>query len=383
MPGVPPSSKPPEKRRSPAAEGSEWTRGSSPDAVRRLRRLGETCLWLLVIAAAVIAAFWAAGQLRLVILPVGVALVLATFLHPPAVALRRRGLPDGLAALLVLVAALGGIGGLVALLAPQTIEEFGELDAGVLGGIETIQRWFIEGPLDLSQDQIDRAVEQVEDQLRESAEVLGRGALMGALMMVEAIAAGLLAIVVLFFFLKDGERIWAWLCGLAPPHRREVIREAGNRSWTALAGFLRGQALVALFDAVFIGIALVLIGVPLVLPLVVLTFFAAFVPIVGAVTAGAAAVLVALVFEGFVPALLVLGAVIAVQQIESNIFEPVVVGKTVKLHPLAILLAVALGLAIAGILGALVAAPLVAVGSAVLSYLREASTASDETATGS
>jgi putative heme transporter len=363
----------PRERRVPAAQDSEWDRTSAPDAVRRVRRVGEICLWLLVIAAAVIAAFWVAGRLRVVILPVGLALVLATFLHPPTAALRRRGLPNGLAALVVLVAALGAIAGLIALLAPQTIEEFGELDAGVLGGIETIQRWLIEGPLDLSQDQVDRAVTQVEEQLRDSAGVLAHGAVTGALLVVEAIAAAVLALVVLFFFLKDGERIWDWLCGLAPPHRREDVREVGDRSWAALAGFLRGQGLVALFDAVFIGIALVLIGVPLVLPLVVLTFFAAFVPIVGAVTAGAAAVLVALVFEGFVAALLVLGAVIAVQQIESNVFEPFIVGKTVKLHPLAILLAVALGLAIAGILGALVATPIVAVGGAVLSFLRERS----------
>jgi putative heme transporter len=366
----------PRERRVPAAQDSEWDRTSAPDAVRRVRRVGEICLWLLVIAAAVIAAFWVAGRLRVVILPVGLALVLATFLHPPTAALRRRGLPNGLAALVVLVAALGAIAGLIALLAPQTIEEFGELDAGVLGGIETIQRWLIEGPLDLSQDQVDRAVTQVEEQLRDSAGVLAHGAVTGALLVVEAIAAAVLALVVLFFFLKDGERIWDWLCGLAPPHRREDVREVGDRSWAALAGFLRGQGLVALFDAVFIGIALVLIGVPLVLPLVVLTFFAAFVPIVGAVTAGAAAVLVALVFEGFVAALLVLGAVIAVQQIESNVFEPFIVGKTVKLHPLAILLAVALGLAIAGILGALVATPIVAVGGAVLGFLRERS---DET----
>jgi putative heme transporter len=367
------SGEPPEKSRAPGAGDSLWDRASAPDAVRRVRRVGEICLWLLVIAAAVIAAFWVAGRLRVVILPVGLALVLATFLHPPTVALRRRGLPNGLAALAVLVAALGAIAGLIAVLAPQTIEEFGELDAGVLGGIEQIQRWLIEGPFDLSQDQIDRAVTQVEEQLRESAGVLAHGAVTGALLAVEAIAAAVLALVVLFFFLKDGERIWDWLCGLAPPHRRDDMREMGDRSWTALAGFLRGQGLVALFDAVFIGIALVLIGVPLVLPLVVLTFFAAFVPIVGAITAGAAAVLVALVFEGFVPALLVLGAVIAVQQIESNIFEPFIVGKTVKLHPLAILLAVALGLAIAGILGALVATPIVAVGGAVLGFLRERS----------
>jgi putative heme transporter len=360
-----------EESTEPAPDAPGWDREAAPDAVRRMRRLGETCLWLLVIAATLIAFFWAAGKLKVVILPVGLALVLATFLHPPTELLRRRGLPDALAALIVLVVSLVVLGGLVALLAPRTIEEFGELDAGVLGGVETIQRWLIEGPLDFSPEQVDEAVGQLEQQLRDSAGDLGRGAVTGALLLVEAIAAGLLAIVVLFFFLKDGGRIWEWLCGLAPPRRRNATREIGARSWTALAGFLRGQAVVAAFDAIFIGLALVLIGVPLVLPLVVLTFFAAFVPIVGAISAGAAAVLVALVFEGFVPALLVLAAIIAVQQIESNIFEPIVVGRSVKLHPLVILLAVALGLAIAGIIGALVATPLVAVGGAVLTYLRE------------
>jgi predicted PurR-regulated permease PerM len=342
----------------------------APTAMRRLRRLGETCLWLLVIGVAVIAAFWAAGRLRVVVLPIGLAVVLCTFLWPPTQALRRRGFPRAAAAATVLGGSLLVIGGLLALLAPQTIDEFGELDVGISGGLDEIQRWLTDG-LGLSSGQIDDVVGRAREQLQDSAGILAGGALTGALLLIEAIAALLIALVVLFFFLKDGDEIWDWLCDLFPPHNRDDVRELGSRSWTALAGFLRGQALVAAFDAFFIGLALVILGTPLVLPLVVLTFFGAFIPIVGAFAAGAAAVLVALVFQGFFEALVVLGAIIFVQQLESNVFEPVVVGRSVSVHPVAILLAVAVGLTLGGILGAFVAAPVLAVSSAVLGYLRE------------
>ena len=162
---------------------------------------------------------------------------------------------------------------------------------------------------------------------------------------------------VVFFFLKDGDRMWDWLCGLFAPEQRDAVREIGARSWATLGGWLRGQGLVALFDATFIGLALVIVGTPLVLPLVVLTFLGAFIPIVGAFAAGAAAVLVALVFQGLTEALIVLAAIIVVQQVESNVFAPVIVGRVVGVHPVAILLAVTVGLTLGGIIGALVAPP--------------------------
>lgn len=343
----------------------------TPAAMRRLRRLGEACLWILVIAATTVAVFWAAAQLRVVVLPTGLALVLCTFLWPPAQRLRRRGFPRAAAAGVVLGVAVALVAGIAVLLGPQTVDEFGELDVGISGGLDTIEDWLVDGPADLSQEQVDDVAGRIREQAQESVGMLAGGALAGALLLIEVIAGLIIALVVLFFFLKDGDRIWDWICGLFPPERRDDARAMGARSWTALAGFLRAQGLVALFDAVFIGIALVIVGTPLVVPLVVLTFFGAFIPIVGAFAAGGAAVLVALVFQGFAEALIVLAAIIAVQQIESNIFEPVIVGRSVNVHPLAVLLAIAIGLTLGGIIGALVAAPVLAVGAAMLAYLRE------------
>jgi putative heme transporter len=342
------------------------------DAIRRLRRVGEACLWVLVIGVTIVAVLWLASLLRVVVLPVILALVLATFLSPPAQLAKRRGWPDGLAALvvvLVALAALVGVGSLVW----SGLDDFDELDVSLSGGVAEIQRWFTEGPLGLSDAQIEEAFERVQEQIQENVGGITAGAITGAVVVIEVIVGLVLALVLLFFFLKDGERMWDWLCSLAPPHMRHHVAELGQRSWTALAGFLRGQTLVAAFDAFFIGLALVILGVPFVVPLVIITFFGAYVPIVGAFVAGLAAVLVALVSEGLITALIVLAAIIAVQQIESNIFEPVIVGRTVRVHPVSILLGVTAGVVLAGIIGAMVAAPIVAVGSAILGYLREQS----------
>lgn len=340
-------------------------------AFRRLRRTGEAILWLVVIGAGLVALFWIVAKLRVAVLPLFFAIVLATFLQPPTAFLRHRGAPPALAAAVVLAGFLVALGLLVALLAPQAIAEFGELDVGIVGGIETIQRWLSDGPLNLSDREIQNAVDEAVAQAQERAGDLGRGAVTGAMMLVEIVAALALTVVVLFFILKDGDRIWSWVCSLAPPHRRGDVAELGDRVWATLAGFLRGQALVAAFDATFIGLALVLVGVPLALPLIVVTFFGAFIPIIGAITAGAAAVLVALVFEGFWPALIILAAIIGVQQLEGNVFQPVIVGRSVHIHPLAVLLAVTVGVTLGGILGALVATPIVAVAGTILGFLRE------------
>lgn len=345
-------------------------------AFRRLRRTGEVILWLLVIGLGIVGLVWLAAKLRVAVLPVFLGLVLATFLQPPTAYLRGLGAPPALAATTVLAAFLLALGLLVAVLAPQAIEEFDDLDVGIIGGIETIQRWLVEGPLGLSDRQFDELIDEAVAQAQQRAGDVWRGALTGAMMLLEVVATLVLTVVVLFFLLKDGDRIWAWVCSLAPPHRRGDVAELGERSWATLAGFLRGQSLVAAFDALFIGIALVVVGVPLALPLIVITFFGAFIPIIGAFVAGAAAVLVALVFEGFWSALIILGAIVVVQQVESNVFSPVVVGRSVRIHPLAILLAVSVGLTLGGILGALVATPIVAVSGTILSFLRERADAS-------
>jgi predicted PurR-regulated permease PerM len=332
--------------------------------------VGEACLWLLIIAAALALLAYVAGYLRIVVLPVGIALVLATFLSPLAGFLRRRSWPNAAAALASVLAFLATLVALVSAVGPRTVDQFRDLDVSLTEGIDEVRGWLSDGPLGLSENQLDDLIDQGRSQLEEQQDTLISGALTGAVLAVELVAGLVLAIVLLFFFLKDGPKLWGWVVSLAPPRSQRQVDELGNRSWTALAGFLRGQTIVAAFDAFFIGLGLLILGVPLVLPLVVLTFFAAYIPILGAFAAGFAAVMVALVAEGFVTALIVLGVIVAVQQIESNVLEPVVVGRTVKVHPIAILLGVSAGLVTAGIIGALVATPIIAVAGAMLAYVR-------------
>lgn len=300
-----------------------------------------------------------AAQLRLVVLPALLALVLTTLLHPPVARLRRRGVPDAAAAAVVLGGALLLVAAAVALIVPRAVADLDDLGVSIAGGIDV-----------LSDERLSGWADRAEQELRDNAGRITRGAVSGAVLAVEVVAGLALALVVLFFLLKDGERIWAWIVDLVPAQHRVDARAIGERTWTTLGGYLRGVTLVALFDAAFIALALVIVGVPLVLPLALLTFAGAYIPIAGAFAAGLAAVLVALVALGPVAALVIAAAVFAVQQIESNVFQPVVVGRSVRLHPVVILLAVTAGGVLGGIIGAIVATPLAAVGAAVLRYVR-------------
>ena len=184
-------------------------------------------------------------------------------------------------------------------------------------------------------------------------------------------AAVILIVVLTFFFVKDGARLWDWVLELFHEDRQPVLREVGERSWGALSAYVQGVFLVATIDAVLIGAALLIVGVPVAMPLIVLTFIAAFFPIVGAFVAGAAAVLVALVANGLGAALVILAVIVAVQQLEGNVFYPVVVGRKLQLHPVGILLALTAGGVLAGVVGAFLAVPIAAVTGAVLNYTRE------------
>jgi predicted PurR-regulated permease PerM len=343
---------------------------SQEPAERRLRAVGELCLWSLVIGATVVAALHVAARLRLVVLPILLAVVLATFLVPPVRWLKDHGWRDGPAAFTVLVTALIAFFGVFALLAPVAAGEFSEIDVSVALSVDTVQGWVRDTPLPVSSAEVADAIDRLQQQLSASIDTLTRRLVGGALVALEVATALLLTVVVLFFLLKDGERIWGWLVGLVPSARRDDTRAAGHMAWDAVAGFVRGQTLVAAFDAVLIGAALAVIGVPLVIPLAVLTFFGAYVPVIGATVTGLLAVLVALAAEGPVDALAVLGAILVVQQLEGNVFGPVVVGRAVDVHPLAVLLGVTAGGVLAGLIGVMLAAPTVAAGGAVLRYVR-------------
>jgi putative heme transporter len=299
-----------------------------------------------------------------------VALLASTLLVPPANYLRRRGLPSIAAAWIVLATSIAIMVGIVWLIAPAVADELDDLGSDVKRGTEDVLEWLAEGPLSLSEADVDRYIDQAADQLSENRESLATGVFRGAYLLVEAIAGLLLTFVLVFFFVKDGPKISNAIVDLFGEGRREDMREIGARSWAALGAYIRGTAVVGLVDAFFIGLALFIVGVPLVIPLAILTFFGAFFPLVGAVIAGILAALVALVSEGVVAALIIVAVTIAVQQIEGDVLAPLVLGRAVNLHPLVILLSLTTGAIVAGIAGAFLAVPVAAVATAIVSYIR-------------
>ncbi|HEX6602033.1 MAG TPA: AI-2E family transporter [Solirubrobacterales bacterium] len=326
---------------------------------------------LVLIAVAVLGGLWLLGELRVVVVPVLASVLVATLLIPPADLLRRHGWPSALATGLVMVGAVAIFGGIVWLIAPAFVDQFGELETSVDEAVNEVVRWLVQGPFDLERKQIDEGVQNGLDSLRSNAGGIGKGVLSGASLLAEVIAGLLLMIVLVFFFVHDGRGMWEFGLSLVPRERRELVDGAGREVWTATAGYMRGVALIAVVDAVLIGIALALIGVPLVVPLMVLVFLGAFIPLVGAVASGAIAALVALISNGVVDAALVVAAIVAIQQIEGDLLYPNVVGRMIRLHPVAILLVLTAGTVVAGIIGALLSIPVAAATWTAYRYARE------------
>ena len=338
--------------------------------VPRSLRLAAALAWrFLVIGLAVVALAYVLSAIRVIVVPVVIAIVFSTLLMPIVTGLMRSGAPRGLASALALLLTLLVLGGTVTALVPQVADEVGELDVSVTDGIAKVTGWLSTGPFGLSGDVVASWREQALEQLRGQSGALLGGVFGGAYLALEIVVGLALGIVALFFFLKDGERIWAWATRLFPPQAQVHVSRIGELAWRTIGGYLRGVIVVAAVDAIFIGLALWALGVPLVVPLALLTFLGGFFPIVGAFTAGFAAVMVALVANGPTTALLVFGAVLLVQQIESNLLQPVVVGNATKVHPLAVLLAVATGGVVWGVAGAFLAVPVAAVINQAGTYL--------------
>ncbi|MCE3556006.1 AI-2E family transporter [Pseudonocardia sp. RS11V-5] len=326
---------------------------------------------ILLIAFGAILLGLVVGALWPIVFPVLLGVILATVLRPPVGWLVAHRFPPALAALLVLVAALVVLGGIITLIAPQVAGQSDQIAAGVTGGLGQIQQWVSGPPLNLGEGQIGGVLESITRQLQASASTIAGTVLTG----VSAFANGLLnivlAVVLAFFFVKDGPRFLPWVTRVTGARAGRHVAGVLQRAWRTLGGFIRTQALVAFVDAFFIGLGLVLLGVPLALPLAVLTFFGSFVPIVGALVAGALSVLVALVTKGFTTALIVLAIIIAVQQIEGNVLQPILQSRSLNLHGAVVLLAVTAGGAIWGIAGAFLAVPVAAVAAEVLRYIGE------------
>ncbi|HWG97752.1 MAG TPA: AI-2E family transporter [Pilimelia sp.] len=324
-------------------------------APRALLRVAVVAGCLLVVAAAVAVLAWILVRLAPLTLALAAALLLAALLSPVATLLRRWRAPDWLAALGAVLFLLAVVIGPLALVTNQAVAQFDDLENQVIEGLERIRRSLTSGPL--TRGQLDRMVEGLVTTLRGSAP----DPVSGAATAVQTLAAVMLSLVFLFFLLRDGDRIWCWILGLVPRAHHGRTDAAARAGWGTLVAYVRGTVVVAAADAVGIGVALVILDIPLALGLAVLTFLFAFVPIVGAIVAGAAAVLVALVSNGPTDALLVLGAVVLVQQAESNLLQPFVMGRALRLHPAVVLLAVSAGTLVGGIAGAVVAVPVVAV----------------------
>jgi predicted PurR-regulated permease PerM len=340
------------------------------NAVPRGMQIAAAWAWRVVaLAAAAWVLLQVIARTQLVLVPVLVALLLAALLQPIAAALVKRGVPRALAAALVLIGGILGIAGLVWLVVDQFRGGFGDLSAQVDDGITEIQDWLINGPLGLSQTQIDNAFDSARNSLTENRETLTSGAIGAATTAGHVLTGLLIALFATFFLVKDGAQIWRWIVRLFPGDTRARADGAGQRAWQTLISYVRATLAVAFVDAVGIGVGAAVLGVPLALPLAVLVFLGSFVPIVGATVSGLVAVLVALVAKGPVTALLLLGVVLLVQQLEGHVLQPLLLGRAVKVHPLAVVLAIATGVLLAGIVGALVAVPIVAVANTVASYL--------------
>lgn len=334
-----------------------------------MRVAGEWGWRFLVLVAAVAVAGFVVVHLSLLFIAIFVALLLAALMQPGVLALRRLGLPRGLAAAVVFIGGLVALGLVSWLVGKALADGLGDIGTSVQEGIDRLRDWAATGPLQLSEAEVQRFIDNIRTSLEQNREQLTSGAIATATVAAEVVSGLLLALFAAFFFLYDGERIWAWVVRLFPREAEPRIHEAGLRAWRTLVGYVRGTVIVAFVDGFFIGLAVFLAGVPLAVPLGVLVFLGAFVPLVGATVTGAVAVVVALATEGLTAALIVLAAILAVQQLEGHILQPLVLGRLVQVHPLAVVLAVAGGALVAGIPGAVVAVPLVAVVNTVTGYL--------------
>lgn len=355
---TPTATRPGAEVRPPAEPGAPTDSGASRLWSDSFGRVGTRSVQILAVIA-VIAVFGFVGtRLTLVVIPVLIALVLAAAIFPLVSFLRRHGFPSLLAtwiSLLTLVALLSAI---VWLVVRAVVGQWDELRSQALDGFDSLQTYIQNLPFDITDEQIASVRESAVGLLQSDA--VGSGAIAGVSQTTDFVAGFFIMIVVVFFFLKDGPAMWEFLLRPFEGHRYERGRRVGAATITTLGGYVRGTAIVAAVDAVGIGIGLAIVGVPLVIPLSVLVFLLAFIPLVGATLAGILAALVALVAVGPVEALIVVAIVVAVNQLEGDFLQPIVMGRTLRLHPLVILFALTAGTVLVGITGAVLAVPIAA-----------------------
>jgi predicted PurR-regulated permease PerM len=333
--------------------------------------LAKASAVVIVVAAACWIAGWLIGQMWVIVLPVLLALIVATVLWPPTRYLRRIGAPPALAAITTLLLFLGILAGVIAFIVPSVVSQAPELADSATQGVSQVQDWIEGPPINLDQDQIDNATNVIIQRIQDSGTAIAAGVFAGVSTAGSLLVTLGLVLVLTFFFIKDGPRFLPWLYGLAGGRAGGHLAEVLTRMWNTLGGFIRTQAIVSLIDALFIGAGLLILGVPLAPVLATLTFLGGFIPILGAFVAGALAVLVALVANGLTTAVIVLGLILLVQQIEGNVLQPILQSKSMNLHAAVVLLAVTAGGSVFGIIGAFLAVPVAAAAGVLVRYLNE------------
>ena len=325
----------------------------------------------LVIVAAGYVVLWLFAFFAVIAVPVAIALLIAALVGPVVDRLHAGRVPRALATLLVMLVGIATVGLLLTYVGQQVASGASDLADSVVEGIGRIRDWLREGPLHASDTQINDALEAMQDAITEGTKQ--NGVLSSTLevgnALVDVVAGFFIILFSTYFFLADGERIWAWMVRLAPRAARQRVDDSGRVAWNSLTQFVRATVLVAAVDALGIMLVAVILDVPFVLAIGVLVFLGAFVPMIGATIAGTVAVLVALVDQGPIIALLMLGGVILVQQIEGHVLQPFLMGRFVSVHPLGVIVAIGCGVIAAGVVGALIAVPLAASLNAVIQHL--------------
>jgi predicted PurR-regulated permease PerM len=332
--------------------------------VDALGRVGIRSAQVLLILAVAVVSVYALMQIKLLVIPVLIALILAAAIGPFVNMLRRRGIPGGLATAIAFIGLLLLLGGVSTVIYFSVRNQWADLAQQASSGLDELENFLRTGPVPIDQEQLNQAREGLI-QFATSSQVRS-GAITGLSVVTEFITGTILMVVILFFFLKDGAKIWNFFLRPFKGEREAKLRRVGSRTLEVLGGYVRGTAIVALVDAVAIGAALFILQVPLAFPLAIIVFMTAFIPLVGATVAGILAALVALVANGPVVALIVVAVVVAVNQLEGDFLQPVVMGKSLQLHALVILMALTAGTILAGIVGAVLSVPLAAVAWAII-----------------
>jgi predicted PurR-regulated permease PerM len=325
---------------------------------------------VLVLAGTVWVLMQVITTVQLAVFSFVIALLMTALLQPTVARLKRHGVPRGPATALTVILGFVLLGLLGWFVTWQVMENIDALSNQIQNGIDDLRNWLLKSPFHVTDKQINQIAKNLREAIGANTDQITSAGLEGVQVVVEALTGILLVFFSTLFLLYDGERIWQWTLKLVPAAAREGVAGAGPRAWRTLTAYVRGTVLVALIDAIFIGLGIEVLNVPLAVPLAVFIFLFSFIPLVGAVASGALAVVVALVTQGVFTAGMTLLVILAVQQIEGHVLQPFILGRAVRVHPLAVVLSVTAGGMVAGIGGAVVAVPLVAVTNTVVSYLK-------------